>query len=94
MDPNKNKIPARSINLLDLITYENNSDLSLYGDCFNEAMRMQPPVYYSSWNQVSQDVQVDCLKLRAGDPFMISMYDLCNNPNEWIDPHKFIPERF
>lgn len=34
------RIPARSINLLDLITYENNSELSLYGDCFNEALRM------------------------------------------------------
>ena len=22
------------------------------------------------------------------------MYHLCNNPNEWIQPRKFIPERF
>ena len=33
-----------SLDILSLITYESNGDLQLYSNCFNESMRMQPPV--------------------------------------------------
>ena len=32
--------------------------------------------------------------MRKGDPFSISMFHLHNNPEEWIEPSRFIPERF
>ena len=43
---------------------------------------------------MGETVQCGPLKLRKGDFASISMYHLCNNPNEWIEPRKFIPERF
>ena len=47
---------VKDINLLDLITFENGSNLKLYIDCFNEALRMQPPVYFSSSVAMSENV--------------------------------------
>jgi len=34
------------------------------------------------------------LHIRKGDFILVSMKHLCNNHNEWIEPEKFIPERF
>ena len=55
---------------------------------------MNPPVYYSSSVRMSEDVQCEKLKLRKGDMITILMDKLCNNPDEWIEPETFIPERF
>jgi len=43
---------------------------------------------------MSEDVQCEKLKIRKGDIISIMMDKLCNNPDEWIQPDQFIPERF
>ena len=53
-----------------------------------------PPVYYSSTVRMSEDVQLEKLKVRKGDIIGIFMSSLCNNKDEWIEPESFIPERF
>jgi cytochrome P450 len=55
---------------------------------------MQPPVYFSSANRVLQECKNDKLTLRRDSFFAIDMFRLGNNPDEWIEPEKFIPERF
>ena len=57
-------------------------------------MRMMPPVYYSSTVRMSETVQCEKLKIRKGDVITIIISQLCNDPDEWITPEKFIPERF
>ena len=85
---------VNDIDILDLITFDNGSNMKLYVNCFNESLRMQPPVYFSSSVSMSETVQCGKLNIRSGDFLSISMYHLCNNPDEWIEPKKFIPERF
>ena len=82
------------VNILDLISFDNGSNMKLFANCFNEGLRMQPPVYFSSTVKMSETVQCGPLKIRKGDMLSISMFHLCNNPKEWIEPSKFIPERF
>lgn len=45
---------VKDIELLDLITFENGSDMKMYVNCFNEAIRIQPPIYFSSGVQMSE----------------------------------------
>ena len=66
----------------------------MFVNCFNESLRMQPPVYFSSSIARSETVPTGQLSIRKGDFVSISMFHLCNNPDEWIEPGKFIPERF
>ena len=43
---------------------------------------------------MSETTQCGPLSIRKDDFCSISMFHLCNNPAEWIEPRKFIPERF
>jgi len=45
-----------NLDVLKLINYDNNSDLQFYGMCFNESLRIQPPVYESSTIMMSETV--------------------------------------
>jgi cytochrome P450 len=79
---------------LKMIDYEMIKDLTFYGYCFNESLRIQPPVYFSSSVCMMEDLDLDGFKLRKGDAFSIDMYRLGNNPKEWKEPSRFYPERF
>jgi len=41
-----------------------------------------------------KETKNDYLTLAAGAMFTIDMFRLGNNPDEWIEPERFIPERF
>ena len=34
------------------------------------------------------------LRIRKGDSITVAMSHLCRDPEQWIRPHEFIPERF
>ena len=82
------------LNIQDFINFENQGDLDYYSNCHNESLRMVPPVYLSSSITMMKDCQLDFLNVRKGDICHIHMGKLHNNPNEWQEPERFIPERF
>ena len=91
------KIPCRygnKENIFEMYTHDNLKELDFYQNCFNEALRIQPPVYYSSTVRMTEDVVAGGLHIRRGDQMWIGMSHLCNNPQEWQQPSQFIPERF
>ena len=85
---------VKDLDVLELINYENNSDLQFYTMCFNESLRMMPPVFYSSTVRMSEEIQAGKLRIRKGDPISIGMGRMQNYPGEWQQPSEFIPERF
>ena len=64
--------------------------------CFNESLRIEPPVVISSNLIFSQDTKVLNGKytIRKDHPMSVCIHDLHHNPLYWIEPEKFIPERF
>lgn len=78
----------------DMLNFENMNDLSYFQMCFNESLRIQPPVTYSSMCMMTEDVQMGKYKLRKNDLFVIDMHHLHRNRDQWIEPEKYIPERF
>jgi len=83
-----------NIRPLDVIDYEDFTEMSYYGLCVNEALRIQPPVSQSSTVCMMKDVDCGGLVLKKGDAISISMEHFGRNPAEWQEPKKFIPERF
>ena len=66
-----------------ILTELEQENYTLYGYCFNEALRMQPPVYYSSSIRMTKDVDAAGLKIRKHDWISIGMGALCNDPKVW-----------
>ena len=85
---------TKNVNVLEQINYENHQYLQFFSSCFNESLRMMPPVYYTSTIRMSENVKAGKLSIRKGDPIVINLGRMQNHPKEWQEPEKFIPERF
>lgn len=69
--------------ILNYLNFENITELEFYSNCFSEALRMQPPVYFTSTVMMMENIEAAGLFLRKGDAITIDNYRLCNNPDEW-----------
>lgn len=58
-------------------------------------MRSYPTAASSSFMEMLDDTELGGkLEVKKGDIVAVDIYALHNNPNEWREPEKFIPERF
>lgn len=80
--------------LSDALNYENVNELKYYSMCFSESLRILPPVTYSSSSLMTEELNLGKYKIRANQEFLIDIHFLHRNPKQWIEPDKFIPERF
>ncbi|XVF10314.1 hypothetical protein REPUB_Repub07fG0172000 [Reevesia pubescens] len=60
-----------------------------------EVLRLHPPGPLLSWARLAIiDTTIDGYHVPAGTTAMVNMWAITRDPNVWVDPHKFIPERF
>ena len=69
-------------------------DLSYLSMCFNESLRIEPPIAASSTFMFHNDVQLADYNIKKGQTMAIFFFMIHRNPNEWKEPEEFIPERF
>ncbi|KAK9693339.1 Phosphatidylethanolamine-binding protein [Popillia japonica] len=58
-----------------------------------EAMRLYPPVPYIT-KVLTDDVEYDGIILKKGLTLVLINYELHKNPKYYVEPNKFMPERF
>lgn len=60
-----------------------------------EALRLHPPGPLLSWARSAiTDTVVDRYHVPAGTTAMVNMWAIMRDPRVWVDPVKFMPERF
>jgi len=81
---------------------ESNTDISLYDlthsieylDCvIKESQRMCPPGAQSN-RECSEDYDLNGIHIPAGTEIVIPIYALHHDPDAWLNPEMFDPERF
>jgi len=62
--------------------------------CYNESLRLEPPVPVSGFQIMTKDVQLGETLLKANQPFYIGTELIQRDPRQFEDPLEYIPERF
>jgi cytochrome P450 len=76
------------------LTFDNVFDLKYYNQCFQESLRIEPVVKASSSIMLLEDMKITDFLIKKDTPIQIDMLGLHHNPTEWIEPRRFIPDRF
>ena len=76
------------------INLESGEELNFLKMCFNESLRLEPPVPFSSTVTITEDQQLGDIKVKAGERIVVNIHQMHHNKDEWIEPHLFIPDRF
>lgn len=80
--------------ILDKLNFESVYSLSYYSQCFYESLRIQAPVLNSTSLSLTKTCKCNWLTIREKEAITIDMRCLHHNPKEWIEPEKYIPDRF
>lgn len=86
-------------NPYELITFESLNNFEYFNAAFNESMRSLTIVTFIE-RMATEDVRLETsdkktwFDVKKGDIIRIPIIDLHNDPDNFYDPQKFIPERF
>ena len=83
-----------SDDFLNKFTYEMIDDLEYVRNAYYEVMRLDTPFPISSTNTVTKKCTISGVEMEPGQAFFVHMQAHHNDPDEWIEPSKFVPERF
>ena len=77
-------------------TYDTAMEFDLLQRCYWEAIRLEPPAPVTFFQCFSRDVTIgpNKVKIAKDVDIQMSIDALCVDPSQWIEPHKYEPERF
>eukprot|EP00343_Euplotes_focardii_P008025 CAMPEP_0205819602 /NCGR_PEP_ID=MMETSP0206-20130828/2041_1 /ASSEMBLY_ACC=CAM_ASM_000279 /TAXON_ID=36767 /ORGANISM="Euplotes focardii, Strain TN1" /LENGTH=342 /DNA_ID=CAMNT_0053113393 /DNA_START=531 /DNA_END=1559 /DNA_ORIENTATION=- len=81
-------------NVEEQITFENILDVDYLSYCFKEALRMDTAVPFSFYYQAKCKTNICNVPVDKGTLIKFSFTEAHYNKDTWLEPLKFIPERF
>ncbi|KAK9153790.1 hypothetical protein Sjap_001270 [Stephania japonica] len=69
-------------------------DLTYLNSIINETLRLFPPTAIIVPHEASSDCTVGGFKVPHGTMLLVNAWAVHRNPNNWLDPEEFKPERF
>ncbi|KAF8369463.1 hypothetical protein HHK36_032520 [Tetracentron sinense] len=76
------------------ISIEEVSKLQYLNAVVMETMRMKPIAPLGVPHKAARDSNIMGTKVLKGSPVMVNLYALLHDPSVWVEPHRFMPERF
>ncbi|KAF8406326.1 hypothetical protein HHK36_008412 [Tetracentron sinense] len=76
------------------ITVEEVSKLRYLNAVVMETMRMQPIAPLGVPHKAARDSNIMGTKVVEGSTVVVNLYALLHDPTVWVEPHRFMPERF
>lgn len=77
-----------------IFDYEKAVDLSYYTMCFNETLRIEPPVMSGSLVNPLETTTLGKYTFQKGDQIVVGIRTIHHHKDYWYEPGEFIPERF
>ncbi|KAI3991948.1 hypothetical protein MKX01_012893 [Papaver californicum] len=78
----------------EMITIEEVSKLKYVNAVVKEVLRMKPIAPLAVPHQAVYDSNLMGIKVRKGTPVMVNIYAVHYDPTVWVEPQRFMPERF
>ncbi|CDW85044.1 cytochrome p450 [Stylonychia lemnae] len=77
-----------------LATYEALNDCNYLQYCIMETLRYEPPIPVTTLHVFSEDVKIGNFTIKKESSWQVNINELHFNPDEWIRPQEFNPDRF
>ncbi len=65
------------------VTFEKIQDLSYFMMVFNETIRLEPPILFSSLMVVTEETEISGIKIRPKDNILVNFHQLHHDPDQW-----------
>ncbi|KAG2199879.1 hypothetical protein INT46_009819 [Mucor plumbeus] len=75
-------------------TLEQTKQLSYVNMIMKETMRRHPPAYNTTARVATEDINMDGIYIPKGTKMCLDIYNLHHNPDVWMEPYTFNPDRF
>ncbi|CAI2365556.1 unnamed protein product [Moneuplotes crassus] len=76
-----------------MITADNLQECDYLANVVREALRIDPPLAFTLWYQAYEDTQICGVPIDKGTILRQEVVGPNNDPNDWLDPHVFEPNR-